>query len=359
MTLLLKASDLDGKVSFREAVDAVEAGFREWAENRGLAAVRQRVRAPSGARLSVHQAAAPDFGSIGVAVQCEMVRIDSEQNQRHVGTGHQVRVVYDVETSYLEAILIGDIRPREFPDTHAIFGVPTASASAVGTKVLSRPDSKTVAVIGAGTHGRYHLAALRAVRDIEQVRVFSRTPATREAFAREASEALDLAVQPVETAEEAVRGADIVVCTTSSNVPVLDGSWLDPGAHVTSIVWSDKGLQKMGSLKKKRRELDDETLRRASVIGTTSMEQFHHDEGADIYDGLQEGLFEPERLVDLGQLLLGEHPGRTSDDQITVYKNCAFYGTADQALTRVIIDKGTELGLGQELDLADTTLVGR
>jgi ornithine cyclodeaminase/alanine dehydrogenase-like protein (mu-crystallin family) len=95
------------------------------------------------------------------------------------------------------------------------------------------------------------------------------------------------------------------------------------------------------------------------VIATTSLDQFYHDEGADIFDGLRDGVFPEERLVDLGQLLQGEHPGRTSDDQITVYKNSAFYGTADQALTRVLIEKGREHGLGQQLALADTTLVNR
>ncbi len=359
MTVLVKASELDGSVSFSEAIDAVEAGFRSWAADRSLAAVRQRVRAPSGARLSVHQAAAPDAGSIGVAIQCELIKIDSEQHQRHVATGHQVRVVYDVETSDLEAILIGDIRSREFPETHAIFGVPTAAGSAVGTKMLAREDATEVGVLGAGTHGRYHLAALCAVRDIQRARVYSRTVENREAFAREASEALGIEVVAVDTAEQAVRDVDIVMCTTSSNVPVLDGSWLAPGTHVTSIVWSDKGLLKTGAIRKKRRELDDETLRRAGVIGTTSLQQFEHDEGADIFDGLQEGVFAREVLVDLGQLLLGEHPGRTSDDEITVYKNSAFYGTADQALTRLLLDKAKQLGVGQALDLVDTTLVNR
>ncbi|WP_426247133.1 ornithine cyclodeaminase family protein [Nocardioides sp. LHG3406-4] len=269
--------------------------------------------------------------------------------------GSPVRVSYNLETAELDAIIVGEPYSPEFPTTHANFGIATAAASMVGTKLLAKRDTPLVGVLGSGNQARLHVAALTAVRRIQDVKVYSRNPDRAAAFAAETSEALGLRVTAVSGAEEAVAHSDVVICATNASTPVLDGSWLSPGAHVVSLVTGDSGLQTRGHVSRKRRELDDETLRRADVIGTSSVLQVDLDRGADLYDSREKGLFPAEKLVDLGHLMRGEHPGRVNDAQITVFKNSALYGSGDQAITRLLIDKARSRGLGTRINTSPGT----
>jgi ornithine cyclodeaminase/alanine dehydrogenase-like protein (mu-crystallin family) len=143
----------------------------------------------------------------------------------------------------------------------------TASISAVGTKWLSRADAAELVLLGAGKQARNHLIATAATCRLERVNVFSPTRARREQFAVEMSGTLGLNIVPVNEPKEAIERADIVLAATNTNVPVFDGVWLRDGTHVTSIVGSNVGMVQAGVIAQKRRELDDETLTRAAVIG--------------------------------------------------------------------------------------------
>jgi alanine dehydrogenase len=105
----------------------------------------------------------------------------------------------------------------------------------LGAKYLARDDAHVVGMIGSGGMARTYLEAFACVRDIHMVRVYSPTKAHREAYAAEMSAKLDIAIEPVGSAEEAVRGADIVSCCTDSNLPVIEADWLEPGMHVTNL----------------------------------------------------------------------------------------------------------------------------
>jgi ornithine cyclodeaminase/alanine dehydrogenase-like protein (mu-crystallin family) len=160
-----------------------------------------------------------------------------------------------------------------------------------------------------------------------------------------------LKIEPVETAREAVAGADIVVTATNSNVPVLDGAWLEPGTHVLSIVASNIGLLQGGFIRQKRRELDDETIRRSDCIGVCSREQARLDQQADIYDRVEQGMLSWERVWELTELLSGKVPGRTDPKQITLFKNNAGQGVCDIALGGRMYQLAREKGVGLELDI--------
>jgi alanine dehydrogenase len=343
MVLLLRQDEMRGLVSLTEAVEACETGFRQWAQNPNVGELRRRVAVPSGARTLLHHGASPESRALGICVHCEAVRVDPDGRQRFSAMGSPVRVVYDSETAELRAILIGEPYPAEFPDTHSLVGMPTAAASIFGTKLLARPDSSDVAVLGSGTQAKYHLGAMNAVFPLERVRVYSPTPENREKFAAEMQQALNIDVEATDSAQRAVTDADVVLLATDTTVPVLDGDWLASGAHVTSIVWSSTYAQK-------RRELDDRTLQRASVVATNSLEQVNADEGADLYDTVQLGILEPSKLIDIGQLIRNEVAGRTSADQISVFKNCAFWGIADQVIADKLLHRARERGLGVEIE---------
>ena len=161
----------------------------------------------------------------------------------------------------------------ELPDVAAIAGLRTAGTSVVGTNALARTDAGVLAIVGAGKQAAVHVAALAATRALERVVVFSRNPERRNAFAAEMASTTGLPVESAGAAEAAVRGADIVVTATNSSSPVLDGSWLEPGQHVTSIVGGMVVLHRERPRAPGRRELDDVTDDRADVIAMASREQ--------------------------------------------------------------------------------------
>ena len=132
---------------------------------------------------------------------------------------------------------------------------------------------------------------------------------------------------------------------------MLDGNWLEEGVHITSIVSSNIGLVKGGFLRKKRRELDDTTIRRSEVIVVCSKSQAIQDEQGDLFDPVQAGILSWDKVEELGNLLNGEVPGRSSDRQITLFKNNAGQGIADVALGALAFKKILEKGKGQELPI--------
>src|ERR671920_58239 len=179
-------------------------------------------------------------------------------------------------------------------DGRLITEVRTAAVSAVATERLARPDASVLAIIGSGVQARSHLEALRLVRDFREVRVWS--PRRAAAFAEEHG------VASAASAEEAVRGADVVVTATTSQTPVLSGKWLSPGVHINAL----------GAPRPDWRELDDEILRRARVY-VDSREAAFKESGDVIAAG--------EIFAEVGELVTGAKPGRRSAEEVTLFKS--------------------------------------
>jgi ornithine cyclodeaminase len=336
--LLVSPEEIRGIVTMAQAVEAVRAGFREWGENSQLNAPRRRIHIPSGVRVSVHQGGVPAVGATGLMTHCEWVKPMANE-QVYPRLNHPVIVLYDAAEGELKGIIVGEITCSELPDNVAVTGLRTAATSAVGTDLLARPDASSVGLFGAAGQAKNHLLALMQVRRLKQVKVFSRNPENRKKFAEEMGPVTNLNITPVSSAQEAVRGVDIVLTATNSSVPVFDGNWLAPGQHVTTIVGSNVGLVKGGFTAAKRREIDDATLARSDVHGIVSIQQAIQDEQADIFDPVQRGVIKWEQLIEIGEILAGKKEGRTKAEQITFYKNNAGQGVADVALGAVVLEQ--------------------
>jgi ornithine cyclodeaminase len=346
--LLLRPDDIRGLITMAEAIEAVELGFREWADNRELNQPRRRVHAPSGVRVSVHQGASPQSGMSGLVALGIRIRqtTESQKAERHADP---VYTLFDAATGDLAAVVIGDITPVEMPDDRVMAGVRTAAASAVGTKALARADATTLGVIGGGKQARHHLVAFAAIRPLRTIKVFQRDAGQRAVFAREMSQVLKREVVPVATAREAVEGMDIVLAATNSSVPVFDGDWLQPGQHVTSIVGSNVGLLRSKQRTRKRREIDDRTVARMDVIAAASREQAIEDQQGDLFDPVESGIIALEDIKNVGDILTWRATGRTRADQITLFKNNAGQGICDVALVAKVIARARERKLGIEM----------
>ncbi len=352
MVLLLGPDDLKGLITMREAVDAMEQGLKDWANNSELGALRRRVHAPSGARVTVHQGAPASAGVTGLLTHCEQVVIHPDGRQTYAVRGRPVRVIYNANNSELLAITIGEVMVKELPEANNVVNVPTACATAVAVKWLARKNSRRIGILGSRNQARCQLVACKAViPTLEEAKVYSPTPENRVKFAAEMTELLDMEVRAVGSAREAVQEVDILLTVTNSNVPTFDGNWLEPGVHLCSIVSSNVGLLRGGFVKQKRREVDDTTLRRADIIVCNSKEQERLDEPGVLWDPIQQGVITWEKVWDFKDLLSGKLPGRTNDRQISFFKNNAFWGVGDQVIGALLYRRALERGVGTKLPI--------
>jgi len=347
---LIGPSEIRGVVTMAEAIEAVRTGFRQWGENPQINAPRRRIHIPTGVRVSVHQGGVPGMAATGLMTHCEWVKPMSD-HQEYPRLNHPVIVLYDAAEGELKAIIIGEITSSELPDNVAVTGLRTAASSAVGTDILARKDAERVGLLGSAGQAKNHLLALAKIRKLKQVKVYSRRPENCKKFAGAMSPLLGIDVHPVSSSEEAVRGVDIVLTATNSSVPVFDGSRLEPGVHVTTIVGSNVGLVQGGFTRAKRREIDDATLKRSDVIAIASVQQAIQDEQGDIFDPVQKGIIRWEQVIEISAILAGKKEGRTRPEQITLFKNNAGQGVADVALGALVLKKAEEKGLGQLLKL--------
>ncbi len=260
----------------RDAVRLMRGTFEALAAGTAVNQPRRRLMVPTGSVL--HQMAGATgkyFGTKYYAV-----------NLKH--GFHFFFHLFDSQTAeplaLMEANYLGQIR--------------TGAASGYATDLLARPDASVLAVIGSGFQARSQLDAIRCVRPIREIRVWSRNAANRDAFARETG------AIACSSAEQAVRGCDILVTATFSKDPVVESEWVSPGTHINA----------MGSNQAQRRELPADVLARAAVIAVDSIEQARIEAG-DLLLAWNEQDWDSPRLVELPRA------ARTSPDQITIFKS--------------------------------------
>jgi ornithine cyclodeaminase/alanine dehydrogenase-like protein (mu-crystallin family) len=223
--------------------------------------------------------------------------------------------------------------PRAILDASAVTAVRTAAVSAVATRVLARENARVLAILGAGVQGRAHLDALLRVREFEEVRVFAPTQAHARAVA-------DGRATVVASAEDAVRGADVVVTATSSREPVVRREWFAPGAHVNAI----------GASVPSARELDLETVL-ACALFCDSRESLLGEAG-EYRQAVEQGAIDGDDHVrgSLGEVLAGIASGRLSDGELTVFRSLGL-AVEDLAAAERAVLRARALGIGVEVDL--------
>ena len=269
--------------------------------------------------------------------------------QQYNGAGRRVYVAYNSETAELRAIIVGSLPIYPFDTFEESFGTETSITSAVGTDLIARADCKVLGLYGTGLQGRRHLVAMSAIRPIEEVRVFSRSAENREKFVAEMKTFCDLEIRAVDDPQDVAKGADLICCATNTNVPALYGEWLSPGQHVTSIVNSTKGVKEQAGLAKTRREIDDEVVRRSDLILVNIREQSILEEHGDLFEPVEKGITSWNDMVELGEILTGKVKGRTSEDQITLFKQNSDQCVGFMGLAGLACDIAEANGIGLEI----------
>jgi ornithine cyclodeaminase/alanine dehydrogenase-like protein (mu-crystallin family) len=261
--------------------------------------------------------------AFGLKAVCVMPGNPARGLDAHQG----VVILSDGETGEVRAVV----------NASAITAIRTAAVSAVATRLLAREDARELAVLGAGVQARSHLDAMAVARDFEVARIWSRTPEHAQALATDAG--APFPVEVTATAAEAVSGADVVCTTTSASEPILRREWLHDGAHVNAV----------GSSIPTTRELDTATMAAASLF--VDRRESTVNEAGDFLFPQQEGAIGPEHIrAELGELLAGRAKGRTSDDELTVFKSLGL-AVEDLAAAEHVYRKARELGAGTEVEL--------
>ncbi len=225
--------------------------------------------------------------------------------------------------------------PIAIIDASSITAIRTAAVSGVATRALARDDAGDLAILGSGVQAATHLAAMRAVRPLRRVRVWSRSPANAQRFAATSR----VAVEVMATARAAVEGADLICTTTAAREPILEGAWLAPGAHINAA----------GACFAATRELDTAAVVRARLI-VDRRESTLAEAGDFLIPRAESAIGDDHIIGELGDVLLGGVAGRRSGDEVTLFKSLGI-AIEDLAAAHFIYTQALATGIGASVPL--------
>ena len=341
MVLVLKNDQMENLLPMAEEINAIEQAFRELGQGKAMNAPRARLRTPwkeEGGQYYFNNimGLVPGVKSMALRIDSsfsKQIEVDGSKRRVYPGDFIGLVMLFDMDTCEILALM----------DDHFISTMRVGATSAVASKYLARKDAKVMALLGSGEQAKTQLTAHAVVRKLDKVKVYSPTKANRERFARQMSEETGVDVVAANSAEEAIRGSDIVTAATNTVEPVIQGKWVEPGIHLNSIVGGDGFLP--------RKELDDEAVMKANLIVVGYKPQIFLDKQAEFHDRIERGLVKAEDLHELGDLVNGNCRGRKDEREITFFKNNTGMGIQFAATARKMYEKAKEKGLGTELPL--------
>lgn len=329
-TLFLTSAEIEGLATPGEYVDAVRDGYRQVGEGAPAYPRQKFFRSNPDGMFTTYAALLPETGAVGGYMYTSGFG---------AGNAWFMTPLFDAESGEPLAVLDGaSMNPFK-----------TGAAGAVAVDELARDNAATLAVIGSGSQARGQVHTTATIRDFESVRIFSPTPENREAFASEFNEQLEADVVAVNSSTAALEGADVVITATKSSEPVFDSDDLEPGTHVTAMGQYEEGTY----------ELDSRTIERATYVPDLR-ERATFDAGAFLA-ALEEGVITEDQVhADLGEVVSGNAPGRTSDEEITVFDSGGT-GIETAAAAHMLYERALEEGLGSTISFAPASeaLTGR
>ncbi len=317
MALLLREADVENLLTMPMTLELIERVHREYSTGNAIDVPRERTRVPKAA-LHILQGAVPSANVLGY--------------KAYTSSREGVRFLvfaFNAERGNLDVVV----------EANYLGMMRTGAAAGVAAKWLARADAKVAGIFGAGWQAQGQLEALAAVRKLERVKVYSRTPEKVAEFCDRMSRKLSLDVVPAASPEDAVKASDIVVTITTSATPVFDGVWLAPGTHVNAA----------GSNSLLRREIDETTVSRANPVVVDSRPSALKEAG-DLLPSLEKGRLHSGMLTELGEVIAGTRPGRTSPSQITLFESQGM-AMQDLIMAAELARLARAKGVGSELDL--------
>jgi ornithine cyclodeaminase/alanine dehydrogenase-like protein (mu-crystallin family) len=338
--LVLTNDDVKEIVDLPSYIEALELAYRQLAAGLAQNMPRQRLFLPLAERethhwFNLHAGSVPATRTAALRVNSGRVRFETHfgaQRMEFPGALVGLVLLFAVDTGALLAII------HDF----YINPIRVACTSALGVKHLAREDSRVMGLLGTGWQARWHLSALMEPRAFSRIQVYSPNPEHRIRFVRRQRERFPaMEIQAVESEEQAVRGADVVVTATNALTPVLKGEWLAAGTHIVSISGGDRLDQ--------RKEVDDETVARSSVVVVNSKLQVELDDQQDLLPVVTSGRQSMDRVIELGTLILGGLGRPRSAGEITFHFNNTGMGIQFAAVGTRMYEAAIKRGVGTRL----------
>ena len=309
-----------------DLISAMESALAKFSAREVLQPVRSVLTVgPTKAYFGLMPAYVPAPASLGA----KLVTVFGENHKKHLPSHLATILLLDPETGALVAML----------DGRYITEARTAAVSAVSTRFLGKADASTLAIIGSGVQARSHLEAYQHVRQLQEVRIWSPREQSRQQFVNDMSEHVSFPIVAADTAEAAVRGADLIVLVTSSATPVIEDAWVSKGAHVVGV----------GACRPNQREMPPPLVKRSRLY--VDSRDAAVVESGDVVMNIADGLFDSSHIRgEIGEVVLGRIGGRASDDDITVFKSLGM-AVEDVVAADLVFRRASESGAGTELTL--------
>lgn len=317
VALFLSENDVKQLLTVEMAMSAVESAHRDLSLGLAQDTPRARTRLPQSA-LHILQGALPARGVFGYKAYTS-----NRSGNRFLvylfeaATGEMIAAV--------ESDFLGMIR--------------TGAASGVAAKWLARPDAKIAGIFGSGWQAEGHVRAICAALPLEQVKVFSRKPEKLQSFCSRMAEATGVKIVPVASPEAVVRGSDVLGTVTTAGVPLFDADWLEAGVHINAA----------GSNALIRQEVSEAAIRRCGLVTVDSVPTALAESG-DLFPLLEKGRLHARQLVELGEVIIARHAGRSDAAQITLFESQGM-AIQDLAVADELVKLAKVRGLGSELPL--------
>lgn len=323
MTLYLTQDEVKSILDMKSTIEAVEGGFREMGLGNIEMPPRVYLHFEKGVLIAM-PAYIKTLDAAGLKVVTVHPENPSKQNLPAV----------------IARIILNDPakgEPLAIMDGTYITALRTGAAGAVGIKYLSRKDAKTAAIIGLGVQGRSQLLGLCEVRDIETVKAFDAVAAARKAYAESMAKEVGVDIKAVDSVEEAARGSDIIITCTPSPTPFLMGDMLESGVHISAI----------GADTSAKRELDTGVMTKVDKLVVDFKPQAFV--VGDFAVPLEEGTIKKEDVyAELGEIVTGSKAGRTSDEEITLFKATGL-AIQDVGTAHKVYQLAKQRGIGKEI----------
>lgn len=317
MAVFLTENDVKQVLTVDMALAGVESAHRDLALGQAVDTPRQRSRLPQTV-LHILQGALPAQGVLGYKAY----------TSNRSGNRFLVHL-FDAGSGQLKAVIEADYLGM----------MRTGAASGVAARWLARPDATVAGVFGSGWQAEGHVRAICAALPLETVKVVGRKVDKLQSFCARMSELTGRRIVPAADAEDAVRDADLVGTVTTAAQPLFDADWLKPGAHINGA----------GSNALIRQELSEATVRRCSLIAVDTVATALAEAG-DLLPLLEKGRLHARQLVELGDIIVGRHAGRSDGGQVTLFESQGL-AIQDLALALRVLEAAQAQGLGREIPL--------
>jgi len=324
--LVLSEQQVQSLIDIDELIDALAQAHVQYSTGNAVMPVRLVVPLP---QIQGRITSMPGFLTEDKALGMKVVTYFQDNPKNNLPAILATIMLFSAETGKIIATMDGSY----------ITAIRTACASAMATNALANPQTGELGILGAGVQARTHIQALIRVRKIEKIKLYSPSGASAAAVKKEMESQVKCAIDVANSAEEAVRGADLVVTATTAKEPILRSAWLKPGLHINAV----------GSHRPDLREIDGATLARAKII-VDSRDAIMAECG-DILLALKEkSIAENAIHAEIGEVLAKVKPGRTDQDEITLYKSVGI-AIQDVAAANLVYRKALDKGVGTTVEL--------